>query len=93
MTSKRAIMKSVTIRGVELEVAEKLKTTAAREGKSVNQLVLEFIKKNLGLEKEKKYTREYSDLDELFGRWTDKEFNKVQDKINQERQIDQDLWK
>ncbi len=85
-------MKAVTIRGVEPEVAAKLKFAAAKQGKSINQLVLEFIKKNLGLEKEKKYSLEYNDLDELFGRWTDDEFEKIQSKINQERQIDQDLW-
>lgn len=33
-------MKAVTIRGVEPEVAEKLKQTAARKGKSVNQLTV-----------------------------------------------------
>ena len=77
---------------VEPEVAEKLKLAAAKQGKSVNQLVLEFIKKNLGLDKEKKYSREYNDLDDLFGRWTDDEFEKIHGKISQERQIDQELW-
>ena len=42
--------------------------------------------------KEKKYTREYSDLDHLFGSWDETEFINIQDKINQERQIDQDIW-
>jgi predicted HicB family RNase H-like nuclease len=31
-------MKAVTIRGVDSELAEKLKTTAKKQGKSVNQL-------------------------------------------------------
>ncbi len=85
-------MKAITIRGVEPEVAEKLKMTAAKQGKSINQLVLEFIKKNLGLEKEKKYSRVYNDLDGLFGRWDDDEFEKIQSKINHERQIDLEIW-
>ncbi len=46
-------MKAITIRGVEPAVAEKLRLTAAKQNKSLNQLVLEFIKKNLGMEKEK----------------------------------------
>ena len=86
-------MKSVTIRGVDREVAEKLKITAAKQGKSINQLVLEFIKRDLGLEKEKKYSREYADLDDLFGSWSEEEFNEIQNKINRERQIDLELWK
>ncbi len=85
-------MKAITIRGVEPAVAEKLKLTAAKQNKSLNQLVLEFIKKNLGMEKEKKYSRDYDDLDHLFGSWDEEEFDAIQKKINQERQIDQDLW-
>ena len=86
-------MKAITIRDIDPDVAKKLKATASEQNKSMNQLVLEFIKKNLGLEKEKIYDREYNDLDGLFGSWDDKEFNSIQNKINQERQIDQDIWK
>lgn len=85
-------MRDVTIRGIEPEVAQKLKLMAAEQGKSVNQLLIEFVKKNLGIEKEKKYSRIYNDLDDLFGKWTDDEFQKIQNKITQERQIDQELW-
>ena len=45
-------MKAVTIRGVEPEVADKLKSTAAKQGKSINQLALEMLKEGLGLKKE-----------------------------------------
>ncbi|GAB6905581.1 Toxin-antitoxin system, antitoxin component, ribbon-helix-helix domain protein [Desulfosarcina cetonica] len=86
-------MKAVTIRGVEPEIAEKLKSKAANEGKSVNQLILEIIKTNLGLKKEKKYSREYDDLDSLFGSWTNEEYMEIQSAIDQSRQIDQKLWK
>jgi hypothetical protein len=86
-------MKAFTIRGVEPEVAEKLKTMAEKKGKSINQLVLDFIKKNLGLEKEATHCREYADLDGLFGSWSDDEFIGIHNKINQSRQIDQELWK
>ena len=86
-------MKAVTIRGVDPELAKILKATATTQGKSVNQLVLDILKEGLGLKKEKKYTREYDDLNDLFGRWSEDEFQRIQSKINQERQIDQDLWR
>lgn len=86
-------MKAVTIRGIEPEVSEKLKLTAAKQGKSINQLTIEIIKEGLGLKKEKKYSREYDDLDDLFGRWSEDEFEEIHAKITQERQIDQELWK
>ena len=85
-------MKAITIRGIEPDVAAKLKSAAASQNKSLNQLVLEFIKINLGIEKEKKYTRQYSDLDDLFGSWDEDEFNRIQKKIDQERKIDQGMW-
>jgi len=86
-------MKAVTIRGVEPEVADKLKLTAAKQGKSINQLALEIVKAGLGLKKEKKFSQEYDDLDHLFGSWSDDEFRKIHMKIDQERQVDQELWK
>jgi hypothetical protein len=85
-------MKAVTIRGVEPEVAEKLKQTAARKGKSVNQLTLDIIKESLGLQKTKEYSREFYDLDDLFGRWSEAEFEEISARINKERRIDQELW-
>ena len=85
-------MKAVTIRGIEPEVSDKLKLAAAEQGKSVNQLTIEIIKQSLGLKKEKKYSREYDDLDDLFGRWSEDEFKEISSKIAKERQIDQNLW-
>jgi len=85
-------MKAVTIRGVEPEMAQKLKTTAASQGKSVNQLILEIIKKDLGLQKVKTFSRTYDDLDDLFGRWDETEFQKVSGKIADERRVDPELW-
>ena len=86
-------MKAVTIRGVGPEVADKLKLAAAKQSKSINQLALEIIKEGLGLKKGIQFSREYDDLDHLFGSWSDDEFKKIHAKIDQERQVDQELWK
>ena len=85
-------MKAITIRGIEPEVAEKLKQTASLQGKSTNRLVLDMIKKELGFEKEKRFSRRYHDLDVLFGKWSEDEFQKISNAIEQERQIDPELW-
>jgi predicted CopG family antitoxin len=86
-------MKTITIRGIEPEVAVKLKEVASAQEKSLNQLILEFIKKNTGFEKEKRFSKQYDDLDDLFGRWSEDEYELIQQKIDGERQIDPDLWK
>ncbi len=85
-------MKSINIRGLETPVIESLKKTAKKEGKSVNQLVLDIIKGYLGLAKERKFTRRYHDLDHLFGKWTQDEYKRIQGKIDTERTIDRELW-
>ncbi|MFC1580588.1 antitoxin [Thermodesulfobacteriota bacterium] len=85
-------MKAITIRGLDPSVSEKLKQVAKKEGKSVNQLVLDLIKQNVGMQKKKKFTRQYDDLDHLFGKWSRSEFEKIQGFIESERKIDPELW-
>lgn len=85
-------MRSLSIRGVDDQLANLLKQEAAAANKSVNQLVLEILKRHVGLEKKKLFTEEFHDLDHLFGKWSKAEFEKIQGKIDTERQIDEELW-
>ncbi|MBU0987079.1 MAG: antitoxin [Proteobacteria bacterium] len=85
-------MKSMSIRGIDPAMADKLRDIAKKQGKSINQVVLETIQKSLGLDKQPKYTRIYDDLDHLFGKWTQAEFDRIQGKIESERTIDKELW-
>ncbi|PIZ19040.1 MAG: antitoxin, partial [Deltaproteobacteria bacterium CG_4_10_14_0_8_um_filter_43_12] len=49
-------MKTITVRGMDASLAEKLRQASKKEGKSVNQIVIDTMKKQLGMEKEKKFT-------------------------------------
>jgi len=84
-------IKAITVRGIDDEVSSKLKQIAKRENKSVNRFILDMIKQNIGVQK--KYRKEYHDLDHLFGKWTNDEFSKIQKIIESQRKIDNDLWK
>ena len=86
-------MKAITIRGVDPSVSARLKQVAKNKGKSVNQLVLDIIKQDIGMQKRKKFTKKHKDLDHLFGKWTHAEFEKIQGIINSQRKIDLELWK
>jgi hypothetical protein len=86
-------MKAVTIRGVDDDVAEKLKVYAKAQGKSINQVILDIVKTGVGLKKDKTYSREYDDLDDLFGSWSEDEFNAIDAGIEQGRQIDPEIWR
>ena len=85
-------MGSLSIRGVDKQLSAILKQQAQAAQKSVNQFVLETLKKRVGLEKEKRFTREYDDLDNLFGKWSAEDFDRIQGKVNSERSIDSELW-
>jgi hypothetical protein len=85
-------MKTMTIRGLEPSLINKLKEDAKKQDKSLNQFVIDTLKQHTGMKKEKKFTAVHHDLDHLFGRWSDKEFEKIQAKIDAERKIDRELW-
>lgn len=85
-------MKAITLRGIKPLVMDNLKKEAKKNGKSINQYLLDIIHRQLGMEKEKKYTLEHDDLDDLFGKWSEKEFDQIQSKIDSERVIDEELW-
>ncbi len=85
-------MKAITIRGIDNDISEKLKESAKEEGKSVNRYLLELIDRNIDGEKKKKYSKKYKDLDHLFGKWSEDEFLKIQNSIENQRDIDQELW-
>jgi hypothetical protein len=86
------IMKAITIRGIDPSASEKLKMVAKNEGKSVNRFILELIDQNIGIQKKKKITKNHKDLDHLFGKWSEDEFNKIQGVIDDQRKIDPELW-
>jgi len=86
-------MGAISIRGVNEELAKRLKQEADSNQKSLNQLVLDLLRHHVGLDKKKRFTKKYHDLDALFGQWNDDEFYAIQGKIDAEGQIDEELWK
>ena len=86
-------MGSLSIRGVDEALSRCLKDAARRSNKSVNQYVLELLRQQSGLEKSKRFTKTHSDLDDLFGSWSEEEHDAIQGKIDAESTIDDELWK
>ena len=93
MISNGKKMKTITIRGVDKDLENKLKGTAKSESLSVNQLILNSLRKSLGLEKNKIHTRQYSDLNFLFGKWTEDEYEAFEKTQKNFQSIDAELWK
>ena len=85
------ILKSMTLHGLDSQLVAKLREEAEREGKSVNQTVLDALRKQFGLDKPRRFTEVHRDLDHLFGRWDEDEFARIQQKIDSERRIDSEM--
>ena len=86
-------MKTMTIRGLEPTLIDKMKEFAKQQNQSLNQFVIETLMLHMGMKKEKKFTAEYHDLDHLFGIWSEKDFKRIQGRIDSDRRIDKELWR
>ena len=85
-------MKTITIRGLDAETGRVIKARAQQDNLSVNQWMLQALKKVAGTGKEARF-KKYHDLDHLAGTWSKKEakeFNKV---MRVFERIDEELWK
>ena len=85
-------MNNIHLRGLDNQLIQRLKQTAADQNTSVNTLVLKILKQNLGLTQQYKTTT-YHDLDKLAGTWTSREAKEFMSKISDFEQIDEELWK
>lgn len=86
-------MKTLSIRGVDEDLGRLLKIASKKEDKSVNNFVLDVLRKQVGAGKDKRFSRQWQDLDSLFGVWSDEEHAAIQGRIDAQRQIDEELWK
>jgi hypothetical protein len=85
-------VKNLTIRGVDEALERALKETAAEESRSVNQLVLDTLRERFRLGKTPRHGRRYHDLDDLFGRWGQQEYDRIQRAVDEQRALDPELW-
>ena len=92
MTSSEVPLKTISLRGIDEELAESLKKTAEKTGGSINKTVLEILRKSLGLSS-KKRERVFHDLDDLAGTWSDDDWEQFKKATRHFAGIDKDLWK
>ncbi|TVM03639.1 MAG: antitoxin [Candidatus Brocadia sp. WS118] len=85
-------MATMTIRGIDNEIAKLLKERARNEGTSVNALLLKMVKESLGIEK-KRRMKIYHDLDHLAGTWSEKDLKEFQKNVEDFENIDKENWK
>ncbi|MBN2383824.1 antitoxin [bacterium] len=84
-------MKTLTIRGIDSDLSQKLKHKAYQNGTSINQLALSILHKALGLGTEIEFP-EYTDLDHLSGTWSSEDETSFVKAIQESSRIDPEQW-
>ena len=85
-------MKTITLRGIDDELSSALKQAARQADTSMNQFVLDHLRRDMGLQKERRFTATYHDLDHLFGSWSEGEYDLLEKRLKEQRAIDAELW-
>ncbi len=85
-------MKTVTIRGIDSDLDRVIKSRAEQNNLSVNQWILQALKKITGTGKEPVF-KEYHDLDALAGGWSREETEAFRKHTRMFEKIDRDVWK
>ena len=85
-------MKTITIRGINTDLDSVIKSRAQQNNLSVNQWVLQALKKITGTGKEPAF-KEHHDLDALAGGWSREEAESFLKNTKIFERIDKDVWK
>jgi hypothetical protein len=85
-------MATMTLRGIDAAIANRLKEQAKTEGTSVNALTLRLIKEKLGIEKKKRCVL-HNDLDHLAGTWTDQDVSEFKQATAEFENVDVVMWR
>jgi len=86
-------MRNLSLRGLDDETAKQLKGEARRRGLSVNALVIQLIRRGVGLAKPESRKPIHHDLDALAGTWNKQETTRFLKTVADFGAIDEGLWR
>ena len=87
-------MNQLTIRGVDDELARRIRQLASREGISLNRAVLKLLRRGAGLGERKGDSDTVgSSLDHLIGTWTIEEAVEMERALEDLSYVDEATWK
>lgn len=86
-------MKTFIIRNIDDRLFKEIKKQAKINLTSMNKFILSIIETDFGFTKKIKKPKKYTDLDNLFTKWSKEDYNLISKNINEQRKIDHELWK
>lgn len=84
-------MKSMTIHGVDKQLADLIKSKAESEGLSINKTIKQLFETALGI-KPQPPKKNIEDFREFCGIWSEAELKAFEDRISETRTIDPEDW-
>jgi hypothetical protein len=85
-------MNAITVRNLPPDVAKAVKEKARKDKLSLNKAIVRLLEEATGAAKGKKRAVHH-DLDRFFGTWTKKEADAFDKSLEEQRQIDPEMWK
>ena len=85
-------MKTLTLRGVDEELARGLEGMARQRHDSINAVILRVPRDRLGLSKPR-FNEIHHDLDDLAGTWTPEEAREFDAVVHDFSRVDEEMWK
>jgi len=85
-------MKSMTIHGLDEELAEKIRQMAEADNTSVNKTIKKLLEQATGL-RPKKEGRHAEEFEEFCGLWSDEELRQFKQAIADLKEIEADEWR
>lgn len=86
-------MKTLSIRGLADKTHAALERRAAKEGSSVNALVVRLIEQGLGQRRARQLLTRHDDLDALAGTWSKQDARAFERATAGFSKVDAELWK
>lgn len=80
----------MSLRGIDQETRRRLKEEAARQGVSLNTLILRYIRRGVGLAETDRLL--HHDLDALAGTWSEEEAEAFRQAVQGFEAPDKELW-
>jgi hypothetical protein len=84
-------MKSMTIHGIDNQLAELIKSKAESEGLSINKTIKKILETALGVRPQPPQ-QNIDDFKEFCGVWNDDELKAFEEKISDIRAVDPEDW-
>ena len=85
-------MKQLTIRGLGDGLARAIRSTANRDGTSLNRAAVKLLRKGAGLDEGPEADAVGASLDHLIGSWSDAEAEEVERALKHFEGIDEAMW-